>query len=81
MSQIAVRLSPVELRQLDAAVRTGRFRSRAEAVRAGIGMLLADAREERISTAYARGYSDMPLTEEETQMLDAAAELAGELPL
>jgi Arc/MetJ-type ribon-helix-helix transcriptional regulator len=81
MSQIAVRLSPVELRRLDAAVRAGGFRSRAEAVRAGIEMLVADAREERISTAYARAYTDMPLTEEETQMLDAVAELAGELPL
>jgi Arc/MetJ-type ribon-helix-helix transcriptional regulator len=81
MSQIAVRLSPAELRQLDVAVRSGGFRSRAEAVRAGIGMLVADDREERISTAYARAYADMPLTEDETRMLDAAAELGGELPL
>lgn len=81
MSQIAVRLSDVELNQLDAAVRTGGFRSRAEAVRAGIGMLVAGSREERIANAYARAYADTPLTKDETQMLDAAAELAGELPL
>jgi Arc/MetJ-type ribon-helix-helix transcriptional regulator len=81
MSQIAVRLSDAELNHLDAVVRAGGFRSRAEAVRAGIDMLVTGTREERISTAYARAYGDTPLTEDETQMLDAAAELAGELPL
>lgn len=81
MSQIAVRLSVADLKQLDAAVRAGGFRSRAEAVRAGIGMLVAGSREERISRAYARAYTDTPLSEDETQMLDAAAGLAGELPL
>lgn len=80
MSQIAVRLSEGELRQLDSVVRTGRFRTRAEAVRAGIDMLVAGAREERISAAYTRAYADAPLTEEETQILDAAADLASELP-
>lgn len=81
MSQIAVRLSAVEMNRLDAAVRAGGFRSRAEAVRAGIEMLVAGSREDRISRAYVRAYSDAPLTADETQMLDAAAELAGELPL
>jgi len=79
MSQIAVRLSAKELSQLDSAVRAGGFRSRAEAVRAGIELLVAGAREDRIARAYAHAYSDTPLTEDETQMLDAAAELAGEL--
>jgi Arc/MetJ-type ribon-helix-helix transcriptional regulator len=81
MSQIAVRLSASELSQLDAAVRAGKFSSRAEAVRAGIAMLVAGSREERISRAYARAYTAVPLTEDEAQMLDAAAGLADELPL
>jgi Arc/MetJ-type ribon-helix-helix transcriptional regulator len=81
MSQIAVRLSAVELNRLDSAVLAGGFRSRAEAVRAGIEMLVAGSREDRISRAYDRAYADTPLTADETQMLDVAAELARELPL
>ena len=80
MSQIAVRLSEGELRQLDAAVTEGGFRTRAEAVRAGIQMLSRETREERIAVSYARAYGAAPLSEDETHMLDAAAALAGELP-
>ncbi len=80
MSQIAVRLSDGELHQLDSVVKDGGFRTRAEAVRAGIRMLSRKTREERIATSYARAYSAIPLTEDETQMLDAAVALAGELP-
>jgi hypothetical protein len=42
---------------------------------------VAEHREERITCAYVRAYADAPLTKEEIQMLDAAADLAGELPL
>jgi Arc/MetJ-type ribon-helix-helix transcriptional regulator len=80
MSQIAVRLSEGELRQLDSVVREAGFRTRAEAVRAGIRMLSLEAREQQISASYARAYAATPLTEDETHMLDAAAALAGELP-
>jgi Arc/MetJ-type ribon-helix-helix transcriptional regulator len=80
MSQIAVRLSESELRELDSAVEAGGFRTRAEAVRAGIRLLGRAAREERIVAAYRRAYST-PLTEDEMRMLDAAAALAADLPL
>lgn len=81
MSQIAVRLSEMELRRLDAMVADGGFPSRAEAVRAGIEMLSRRTREERIAASYATAYAQAPPTDEETQMLDAAAGLASELPL
>jgi Arc/MetJ-type ribon-helix-helix transcriptional regulator len=81
MSQIAVRLSESELRQLDSVVKEAGFRTRAEAVRAGIRMLSKGAREERIAASYARAYEQAPLGEDETQMLDAAAAHAAELPL
>jgi Arc/MetJ-type ribon-helix-helix transcriptional regulator len=80
MSQIAVRLSEDELRQLDSLVRQSGFRTRAEVVRAGIRRLSAEVREQRISAAYARAYEQTSLTEDETQMLDAAIVLAAELP-
>ncbi|HEV3095279.1 MAG TPA: ribbon-helix-helix domain-containing protein [Solirubrobacteraceae bacterium] len=80
MSQIAVRLSEDELRQLDSVVRQSGFRTRAEAVRAGIRKLGAEAREQRISSAYARAYEQTPLTEDEREMLDSAIALAAELP-
>lgn len=80
MSQIAVRLSEDELHELDAVVREAGFRTRAEAVRAGIQMLGRGAREQRIADSYARAYAQVPLTEDETRSLGAAAALAAELP-
>lgn len=78
MSQIAVRLSEGELRTLDAAVAQGIFASRAEAVRAGIGLLERELRERRVAASYRAAYAEAPLGEEETRMLDAAAALAGD---
>jgi Arc/MetJ-type ribon-helix-helix transcriptional regulator len=80
MSQIAVRLSDDELRQLDSIVIQSGFRTRADAVRAGIRKLGAEAREQRISSAYALAYERTPLTDDETHMLDSAIALAAELP-
>lgn len=77
MSQIAVRLSEGELKMLDSAVAAGSFRTRAEAVRAGIRLLCSASRESRIAASYRDAYA-APLTEDETLMLDAAAVLAGE---
>jgi Arc/MetJ-type ribon-helix-helix transcriptional regulator len=77
MSQIAVRMSEGELKTLDAVVAKGGFRTRAEAVRAGIRLLDRESREARIAASYRRAYAE-PLTDDETQMLDAAAALAGE---
>jgi Arc/MetJ-type ribon-helix-helix transcriptional regulator len=77
MSQIAVRLSEGELRMLDSAVAEGSFRTRAEAIRAGIQLLGRASRESRVAASYRDAYA-VPLTDDETQMLDAAAALAGE---
>lgn len=80
MSQIAVRLTDTEMAQLDSLVDGGGFRTRAEAVRAGIRLLSDAARERRIKTAYQRAYGETPLTHSEASLLDAAAALAAELP-
>jgi Arc/MetJ-type ribon-helix-helix transcriptional regulator len=77
MSQIAVRLTEGELKMLDSVVADGSFRTRAEAVRAGIHLLGCASRESRVAASYRDAYA-VPLTEDETQMLDAAAALAGE---
>lgn len=77
MSQIAVRLTDDELRTLDSAVAEGSFQTRAEAVRAGIRLLGRASREARIASSYHDAYATQ-LTVDETQMLDAAAALAGE---
>jgi Arc/MetJ-type ribon-helix-helix transcriptional regulator len=77
MSQIAVRLSDGELRLLDSAVADGVFASRAEAVRAGIGLLERELRERRVAASYRAAYTEVPLSDEETRLLDSAAALAG----
>lgn len=79
MSQIAVRLSESELRDLDSLVEDGGFATRAEAVRAGIRMLGGAARERRIAASYADAYGRSPLSAQEAEMLDAAADLVAEL--
>ena len=61
-------------------VEQGIFRTRAEAVRAGLAMLSEEERENRISASYASAYKEQPLTEDEREMLDAAAALAAQLP-
>lgn len=80
MSQIAVRLSGDELRVLDSAVAEGAFRSRADAVRAGIRLLERGLRETRIAASYHAAYAGAPLSDDETRVLDAAAALAGDAP-
>lgn len=80
MSQIAVRLTDAELAQLDSLVDGEEFGTRAEAVRAGIRMLSDAARERRIRISYEKAYHQVPLTRDETALLDAAAILAAELP-
>ncbi len=77
MSQIAVRLNEGELKTLDSAVAEGSFRTRAEAVRAGIRLLASASREARVAASYRDAYA-VALTKDEIQMLDAAAALVGD---
>jgi Arc/MetJ-type ribon-helix-helix transcriptional regulator len=81
MSQIAVRLSESELQALDAAVVDGAYRSRADAVRAGIQLLEQELREARIAASYRRAYAGSPVSAEEARVLDAALALVGDEPV
>jgi Arc/MetJ-type ribon-helix-helix transcriptional regulator len=58
-----VRLTKSDLAALDAAVASGRFASRSEALRAGLELILREEREREIDEAYARGYGRHPQEE------------------
>jgi Arc/MetJ-type ribon-helix-helix transcriptional regulator len=73
--QIAIRLDDEDLTALDAAVASGRYPSRAAAVRAGIGGLLREQRDLEIAEEYRRAYREHP---QEPQFAEASALLAGE---
>lgn len=70
--QIAVRLPSSTLRQLDELVRSGRYASRAEGVRAAVDALLEQCRREQLDASIISGYTRHPQTDEEL----AAAEIA-----
>jgi Arc/MetJ-type ribon-helix-helix transcriptional regulator len=59
-TQLAVRLSDEDLAALDKAIASGRFPSRAAAVREGLSRLLGEEREREIEEAYRRGYGTHP---------------------
>jgi Arc/MetJ-type ribon-helix-helix transcriptional regulator len=58
-----VRLTDADLAALDAAVASGRFANRSEALRAGLELILREEREREIDEAYARGYGRHPQKE------------------
>ncbi len=84
---VQTRLNDDELRALDAAVESGRFASRSDALRAGLARVLDEEREREIAAAYARGYGSRPQEpwtgELGLSLLDTvvAAERRGEDPL
>ena len=59
-TQVPVRLTESDLAALDAAVASGRFANRSEALRAGLELILREEREREIDDAYARGYGEHP---------------------
>jgi Arc/MetJ-type ribon-helix-helix transcriptional regulator len=63
--QIAVRLDDDALVALDHAVASGRYPSRAAAIRAALEQLLREERERAIEDAYRRGYGEHPQDEAE----------------
>lgn len=73
MPQIAIRLGERELAALDELVESGAATSRADAVRRGLALLSARAREEWIAAEYRRAYTEQPQGEEDAPWLDAAA--------
>ncbi len=74
--QIAVRLPPEQLAELDELVESGGFGSRAAALRAGIELLTSKVREQRIAEDYRRAYGASP---GEDWVGEAAAAAAGEV--
>ncbi len=76
MPQIAVRLDDAEIAALDTMVSSGRFRSRAEAVRVALRTQRHLEEDRVIAEAYARGYGQQPGTSEERTLSFAAASLA-----
>ena len=58
---------------LDAAVSSGRFASRSEAVVAALSRLAAELLEEKAALRYAAAYRDTPLTSDERRFLEGAS--------
>jgi Arc/MetJ-type ribon-helix-helix transcriptional regulator len=58
--QVAVRLGEELLEHIDAMVDTGRFETRADAIRAGIEELVDRERRREIGEAIVRGYWEHP---------------------
>ena len=61
--QVPVRMTEEDVSALDALVATGAFRSRSDALRAGLATLLREERQREIDKAYARGYGRHPQEE------------------
>ena len=71
--QFAIRMSDELASSLDELVATGRFATRAEAVRAAIEQLLDTERRVAIGRRIVRGYSDVPQTDAEVAAATEAA--------
>lgn len=59
-TQIAVRLPDALVSKLDKLISRGLYRSRADAVRAGVQLLLLQAARKRIDASIADGYRRFP---------------------
>jgi Arc/MetJ-type ribon-helix-helix transcriptional regulator len=71
--QIAVRLPDRLAQRLDELVRSGRFDSRADAVRRAIQDLVESERRRQVGERIAEGYRRMPQTDEDVAAAAAAA--------
>jgi len=71
--QIAVRLPDQLAQRLDELVRSGRFDSKADAVRAAINDLVEAERRRVIGDRIAEGYRRLPQSDEEVVAAEAAA--------
>jgi Arc/MetJ-type ribon-helix-helix transcriptional regulator len=69
---ITLRMSENRRERLDALVREGRFASRAEALTAGLDMVLAEEERHAIDRAIVDGYTRLPPTPEEDALAVAA---------
>jgi len=65
MTQIAVKLPDGLLRELDALVAQGHFASRSSAVRRAVEIVVSGQRRDALDDAYAKGYREVPESENE----------------
>lgn len=63
--QFAIRMSDELARSLDELVVSGRFETRAEAVRAAVEHLVDEERRREVGKLIVQGYTDIPQTETE----------------
>lgn len=63
--QFAIRMSDELARSLDELVASGRFETRAEAVRAAVEQLVDEERRREVGKLIVQGYTDIPQTEAE----------------
>jgi Arc/MetJ-type ribon-helix-helix transcriptional regulator len=61
--QVPVRLTEEDVSRLDAAVASGRYRSRSDALRRGLELVLREERDREIEESYRRGYGKYPQEE------------------
>jgi Arc/MetJ-type ribon-helix-helix transcriptional regulator len=71
--QFAIRMSDELARSLDELVSSGRFATRAEAVRAAIEQLVDAERRRDIGARIVRGYTEVPQTDAEVTAATEAA--------
>jgi Arc/MetJ-type ribon-helix-helix transcriptional regulator len=71
--QFAIRMSDDLARSLDELVASGRFATRAEAVRAAIEQLLDSERRRELGQRIVKGYTDAPQSDEEVAAATRAA--------
>lgn len=71
--QIAVRFPSSTLQQLDELVRSGRFASRAEGVRAAVDRLVEQWRQEQIDGAIVAGYTRHPQSDNDVAAAEVSA--------
>jgi Arc/MetJ-type ribon-helix-helix transcriptional regulator len=69
---ITLRMSDDRRERLDALIREGRYASRAEALTAGLDMVLAEEERQTIDRAIIDGYTRLPPTREEDALAVAA---------
>ncbi len=72
-TQLAARFDDEQVAEIDELVSTGRFASRADAVRHAVAAYLEAERRRKVGEAIAEGYRRVPQTDEEIAGAEAAA--------
>ncbi len=70
---ITIRMSDERVKELDALVSLGTYKTRAAVVRDAVDRLLKTFEDEAIDRAIVEGYTRMPQTEEELRWAESAA--------